>query len=149
MTDNIKKARKRPVIISSSKFNRRRTNLLVYVKFWKEACLFASVLCMLTPSLLLKLERCRLWFLEYIFYLPSLGHSTLILRLSDLNSFQSEIHIKQLLFLGRLITKPKMAPVVKNLFRSRTESYFDSNISSTDEHMVCFDCFKLWFDNSI
>ena len=80
MTDNIEKARKKAGIISSSKFDRRRSNPFVYVKFWIQACLpsllFRSELFTLSHSLLLKLERCQLW------------------------SF-------------------------KNLFRSRTESYFD------------------------
>ena len=114
-------------MILSSKFDRRKTNPLVYIKFWKQACLpslfFGSKLFTLTPSLLLKLERCQLWFLKNIFYVPSFAHSTLILKLSRLNSIESEI-------LGRLITEPKMATVVKNLFGSRAESYFDSNISS-------------------
>ena len=51
-----------------------------------------------------------------------------------------------------------MATVVKNLFRSRAESYFDSNISSTDVlPNICealrkyslFDYFKLWFETSV
>ena len=63
--------------------------------------------------------------------LPSFAHSTLILKLSGLNSVESEIDVKRLPFLGRLITEPKMATVFKNLFRSRAECYYDSNISST------------------
>ena len=70
-------------------------------------------------------------FLKNIFYVPSFAHRTLILKLSGLNSIESEIDVKRLLFLGRLITEPKMATIVKNLFRSRAESYFDSNISFT------------------
>ena len=85
----------------------------------------------LMPSLLMELERCQLWFLKNIFYVPSFAHSTLILKLSGLKSIESEIDVKRLLFLGRLITEPKMATVVNNLFRSRAESYFDSNIIST------------------
>ena len=64
-------------------------------------------------------------------YPLSFAHSTPILKLLGLNSVESEIDVKRLPFLGRLITEPKMATVVKNLFRSRAESYFDSNISST------------------
>ena len=48
-----------------------------------------------------------------------------------------------------------MATVVKNLFRSRAESYFESNISSLQN--ICealrkyglFDYFKLWFETSV
>ena len=92
--------------------------------------LFGSELFTWTPSLLMKLERCQLWFLKNIFYVPLFAHSTLILKLSGLNSIESEIDARRLLFLGRLITEPKIGIVVKNLFRSRAESYFDSNISS-------------------
>ena len=88
-------------MIFSSKFDRRKTNPLVYVKFWKQACLpsllFGSELFTLIPSLLLKLERCQLWFLKNIFYyVPSFAHSTLILKLSGLKSVESEINVKRL-----------------------------------------------------
>ena len=111
VTDNIEKTRKKAGMIFSSKFDRRKTNPLVYIKFWKQACLpsllFGSELFTLTPSLLLKLERCQLWFLKNIFYVPSFAHSTLILRLAGLNSIESEIDVKRLLFLGRMITEQK------------------------------------------
>ena len=51
-----------------------------------------------------------------------------------------------------------MATVVKNLVRSRAESYFDSNISSTGVLAnICealrkyglFDYFKLWLETSV
>ena len=51
-----------------------------------------------------------------------------------------------------------MATVVKNLFRSRAESYFDCSISSTDvlpnifkalRIDGLFDYFKLWFETSV
>ena len=57
----------------------------------------------------------------------------------------------------RIIRESKMATVVKNLFRSRAESYFDSNISSTGvlpnsredlRKYGLFDYFKLWFETS-
>ena len=120
--------------------------------------LFGSELFTLTPSLLLKLGRYQLWFLKNIFYVPSFAHSTLILKLSGLNSVESEIDVNRLLSFGRLITEPKMATVVKNLFRSRAESYFYSNISSTGVlPNICealrkydlFDYFKLWFEISV
>ena len=98
--------------------------------------LFGSELSTLTLSLLLKLERCQLWFLKNIFYVPLFAHSTLILKLSGLNSIESEIDVKRPLFLGRLITEPKMETVVKYLFRSRAESYFDSN-ERLYENTVC------------
>ena len=64
-------------------------------------------------SLLLKLERCQIWFLKNIFHVPSFAHSILILKLTSLNSIESEIDMKRLLFLGHRITEPKIAPVVK------------------------------------
>ena len=66
VTDNIEKTRKKAGMIFSSSFDRRKTNPLIFVKFWRQACLpsllFGSELFSLTPSLLLKLERCQLWF---------------------------------------------------------------------------------------
>ena len=121
-------------MIFSSSFDRRKTNPPIFLKFWRQACLpsllFGSELFSLTPSLLLKLERCQLWFLKYIFYLPSFTHSTLVLRITGLNSIESEIDVKRLSFLGRLITQPKRSVAVRTLFQSRTESFFDVNIIS-------------------
>ena len=85
VTDNIEKTIGKGWNDFSSKFDRPKTNPLVYIKFWKQACLpsllFGSELFTLTPSLLLKLERCQLWFLKNVFYVPSFAHSTLILKL--------------------------------------------------------------------
>ena len=50
--------------------------------------------------------------------------------MSGLNSVASEIAIKKLFFLGRLITEPNMAPTVRNLFQYRAERYFDTNVTS-------------------
>ena len=76
VTHNIEKTRKKAGMIFSSKFDRRKTNPLVYIKFWKQACLpsllFGSELFTLTPSLLLKLECCQLWFLKNISMYPHL-----------------------------------------------------------------------------
>ena len=49
----------------------------------------------------------------------------LLLRLTDLNSMDEETDMRNLLFLGRLVIEPKMAPSVRNLLRSQTESLFD------------------------
>ena len=50
--------------------------------------------------------------------------------MSGLNSVASEIAIKKLFFLGRMITEPNMAQTVRNLFQCRAESYFDTNVTS-------------------
>ena len=68
--------------------------------------------------------------------------------MSGLISVASEIAIKKLLFLGRLITEPNIAPTVRNLFDSRAESYSDTNITSISvmfsisEVLVKYDLFQ-------
>ena len=47
-----------------------------------------------------------------------------------MNSVESEIALRKFLFLGRLITETKMAPVVRKLFDTRAESFFDTSIDS-------------------
>ena len=107
-------------MIFSSDFNRRKTKPLIYIKFWRQACLpsllFGTELFTLNASQLTKLERCQQWFLKTIFYVLNFAPNPLLLRLSGLNSIESEIDFKKLIFLGRLITDPKMAPVVRLLF---------------------------------
>ena len=60
--------------------------------------------------------------------------------------------------MGRLITEPKMSPLIKNLFDSRTKSFFDSDISSLGvlssiaESLKKFDLsyyFETWYNSSI
>ena len=67
--DNIDKTRKKVGMIFSSNLDRRKVNPLIYVKFWRQACLptlllFGTELFTLTPTLLLRLERCQSWFLK-------------------------------------------------------------------------------------
>ena len=116
-----------------------------------QACLpsflFGAELFTLTPGLSLKLERCQSWFLKHSFYVSSFTPSPILLKMSGLNSVASEIAIKKLLFLGRLITEPNMAPTVRNLFQCRAESYFDTNVTfagvllSISETLVKYDLF--------
>ena len=133
-SSNVDKTPKKVGLIFASNFDRCKVNPLVYVKLWKQACLpsllFGAELWTLTPTLLLKLERCQYWFLKHIFYVPEFAPGPLLLKLSGLNSIESEVATKKLLFLGRFITEPKMTPLIKNLFDSRTKSFFDSDISS-------------------
>ena len=74
--NNIEKTRKKAGMIFSSDFNRRKTNPLIYVKFWRQACLpsllFGTELFTLNASQRIKLERCQQWFLKNIFMCPSL-----------------------------------------------------------------------------
>ena len=74
--DNIHRTCKKVGLIFASDFDRCKVNLLVCMKLWKQACLpsllFGTELWTLTPTLLLKLERCQYWFLKHIFYVPEL-----------------------------------------------------------------------------
>ena len=132
------------------------------MKIWKQACLLSLLLgaelSTLIPTLLLKLQRCQYWFLKHIFSVPEFAPGPLLLKRSDLNSTESEIATKKLLFLGRLITEHKMTPLIKNLFDSGTKTFFDSDISSLGvlpsiaESLEKFDLFyyfETWYNNSI
>ena len=125
--DNIEKAQKNAGMIFSSDFNRRKTNPLIYVRFWRQVCLpsllFGTELFTLNASQQMKFERCQQWFLKNIFYVPVFAPSSLPLKLSGLKSIEAEIDLKKLMFLGRLITEPKMAPAVRSLFSRRLEAF--------------------------
>ena len=82
-----------------------------------------------TPRLLLKHERCQSLFLRDIFHAPIFAPGLLLLKMSGLVSVAYEIAIRKLLFLGRLINKPNMAPAFRNLFGGRIESCLDANIT--------------------
>ena len=76
ISDNIDKTRKKAGMIFSSNADRRKTNPLIYVKCWRQACLpsllFGAELFTITRSLLLELERCQFWFLKKLFDVPDL-----------------------------------------------------------------------------
>ena len=145
--DNIDKIRKKAGMIFSSNFARRKVNPFIYVKFWIQACLpsllYGSELFTLTSSLLAKLERCHQWFLKNIFYVQNFAPITLIL--SGLNSIESEIAPRELLFLGRMITENKLTPTVRNLFHYQVESFFDESLGihfiflpcTLPSHIIC------------
>ena len=160
MTHN-RKYRKAGMIFSSN-FDRRKVGPLIYIKLWREACLptllYGTELFTLTPTLLVKLERCQQWFLKNVFYVPKFASRQLLLKLSGLRSIESEIALRKLLFLGRLLTEDKMAPVVRNLFEIRTQSYFDPNIVSLGilpticevlQKYDLFNYFDTWFSDSV
>ena len=132
--EDINKTRKKAGMIVSSNFDCRKVNPFIYIKFWSQVCLpsllYGSELFTLTSSLLAKLERCQQWFLKNIFYVPNFAAIRLILTLSGLNSIESEITLRKLLFLGRIITENKLTPTVKNLFYYRVDSFLDKSISS-------------------
>ena len=161
ISDNIDKTRKKAGMIFSFNVYHRKTNPLIYVKFWGQTCLpsllFGAELFTITPSLLRELERCQSWFLKKLFYVSDFAPCALLLRLTELNSIEAEIDMRKLLFLGRLVTEPKMAPSMRNLLRSRTESLFDEDVKSIGIlPSICealnkydlFNYFEIWFNSS-
>ena len=132
--DNIEKTRKKAGMIFSSDYDRRKTNPLVYIKFWRQGCLpcllFGTELFSLNANQLGKLERCQQWFLKNVFHVPKFAAGKLLLRLAILNSTESETDLKKLLFLDRLITETKMPAIVKGLFQCRVDDFFNSSLTS-------------------
>ena len=79
------------------------------------------------------------------------------MMMMGLSSVSSEIAIKKLLFPGRLITEPNMAPTVRYLFQCRAESYFNTNVTSSgvllsiSDALVKYDLFhhfESWYNSS-
>ena len=151
-------------MLFSANSNQRKVNPfdIVYIKFWRQACLpsllFGSELFTVTPVLLQKLESCQKWFLKIIFFVPKFAPNLPILQLAGVNSIESDIDVRKLLFLRRLLTEPKMTFVLKSLFQSRAASYFNPNIQSVGVlpyncDTLCkynlFTFFETWFHNSI
>ena len=144
-------------MLFSANFDRRKVNLLVYIKLWRQACLpsllYGTELFTITQTLLEKFERCQQWFLKHVFYVPEFAPERLLLKLSRLNSIESEIALKKLLFLGQ-----KMTPALQSLFELRSKSLFYANIISLGvlpsicEALHKFDLFLYfdeWFQNSV
>ena len=84
----------------------------------------------LTPALLLKHETCQYWFLKQIFDVSEFVPGPLLLKLSGLNSIDSQVATKKPLF-GRLFTELKMTRLIKSLPDNRTKCFFNSDISSS------------------
>ena len=86
-------------MIFSSNLDHQKVNPIIYVKFWRQACLpmllFGTELFTLTPTLLLRLECCQSWFLKNIVCIPKFAPGPLLQKLSGLNSIESEIAIKK------------------------------------------------------
>ena len=135
---------------------------LIYIKFGIEACLpsllFGAELFSLTTTQLNELESCQQWFLKKIFYVPQFPPAKFLLKVSGLNSVESEIDVKKLLFLGRLFTEMKMASAVKSLFFSRVNSSFEAKypalgvLSSICEALHKYDLFQhfeLWHSEGV
>ena len=121
-------------MIFAYNFDHRKTKHLIYIKFWREACLpsllFGVEFFSLTTTQLNQLGRCQQWFLKKIIYIPQFAPVKFLLKVSGLNSVEPEIDVKKLLFLGCLITEMKMASAVKGLFFSRVDSFFEAKYSA-------------------
>ena len=77
---------------------REKTGMIFTAHF----LLYGSELFTLTPSLLEKPEQFQLWFVRNIFYVPKFTPKQLLLKLSGLNSVESEIAIKKMAIFGSL-----------------------------------------------
>ena len=115
-------------MLFSARFDRRRTNPLVYLKIWKQACipclLFGSELWNLTPSDIEKLEICQRWFVRKVFYLPNHSDGFSLQSISGLTSVELQIDIRKLFFFARLVRNDGMSPVVRDIFKFRAKEYF-------------------------
>ena len=104
-------------------FDRRKMNPMVYIKFWRQACipalLFGAELWTVTKSGLEKLERCQRWLLKKLFHLPDLVDSLLLNIISGLPTVGSLLHQKKLYFLGRILTLPEVPKVVLDILKLR------------------------------
>ena len=89
--------------------------------------------------------------------MPKFTPKQLLLKLLRLNSIESEMAIKKMIIFGLLISGAKTAPIVRSLFESRTQSYFDTNIASKGVlPSICnilhkydlFGYFESWFSDS-
>ena len=102
--DNIEKTRNKAGMIFSSHLDRGKVNPLIYVKFWRQACLpsllFGAELFTLTPELSLKLERCQSWFLKHIFHVPSFPLVLSYLRCRGRTLLLPKLPLKSCSFLG-------------------------------------------------
>ena len=56
-----------------------------------------------------RLKHCQKWFLKIIFHVSKSASSVLTERLAGVNSVQSEIEYRKLLFIGRLFSVPNVA----------------------------------------
>ena len=110
-------------MLFSADFDRRKMNPMVYIKFWRQACipalLFGAELWTVTKSGLEKLERCLRWFLKKLFHLPDFVDSLLLNIISGLPTVGSLLHQKKLYFLGRILTLPEVPKVVLDILKLR------------------------------
>ena len=134
-----------------SNFDRRKVNPLIYIMFWRQACLptllYGTELFTFTPTLSAKVKRCQQWFLKNVFYVPKFAPCQLLLKMSGLWSIDWEIGFYSWVVCLLAIKLPV-----------RSQSSFDSNIVSLGVlTSICealhkyglFSYFDSWFSDSV
>ena len=97
--ENIAKT-KRAGMLFSANFVRKYVNPMIYLKFWKQACipalLFGAEIWSLTLTHLEKLKRCQRWFIERRFHLPDYTSNEILAIISGIPSAATIINHKKL-----------------------------------------------------
>ena len=109
---------------------------MIYLKFWKQACIPTLIFgteissLMITSTHLEKPERCQRWFIRRLFHLPDYTNNEILAIVSSIPSIATIINQKKLYFLGRIITLPENTYIVKAVMKSRFLDFFDGDNSS-------------------
>ena len=91
VNENIAKTRKKAGMLFSENFVRKCVNPMIYLKFWKQACipmlLFGAEIWSLTSTHLEKLERCQRWFIiKRLFHLSNYTSNEILAIVSGIHS---------------------------------------------------------------
>ena len=99
---NIDENSTKAAMLFSADFDRRRMNPMVYIKFWRQACilalLFGEELWTVTKSGLEKLERCQRWFLRKPFHLLDFADSLLLNVIRGLSYYWISVASEKAIF---------------------------------------------------
>ena len=137
-------------MLFSANFVRKCVNLMIYLKFWKQACipvlLFRAEIWSLTSTHLENLERCQRWFIRRLFHLPDYTSNEILAIVSGIPSVATIINQKKLYFLGKIITLPKIPDVVKAVMKSRFLDFFDGDNSSPHSFLHDIVCLPEKYD---
>ena len=94
-------------MLFSANVVRKCVNPMIYLKFWKQACiptlLFGAEIWSLASKHLEKLERCQRWFIRRLFHLPDYARNEILAIVSGIPSVATIINQKKLYFLSRII----------------------------------------------
>ena len=107
---------------------------MIYLKFWKQACiptlLFGAEIWSLTSTHFEKLKRCQRWFIKRLFHLPGYTSNEILAIVSDIPSVATIINQKKLYFLARIVALSKIPDVVQAVMKSRLLDFFEGDNSS-------------------